>query len=292
MPHDPSLDPYAILRTLRVQRIHAVAPISGGSDTALWRVEHDGVISALRVFRSNQAQVCLREMQALELAAAHSIPVPQARAHGYWHDCPAVLLSWLPGEPLATRLQRQPWRMVRFGRAFGQMQARIHHIIAQPFADEAPTDWITWYQAVDSELAAQLRRLATQSPRLLHLDYHPLNVMVDHVGVSGVLDWANVQTGDPRADVARTYTILVVEPHHAAREPLWYRVARRILAKTWLVGYQSIAGDLRDMPPFFAWAGLVMQADLAPRVDNPNSWWRPQHLAAVQRWTQQWRERV
>jgi aminoglycoside phosphotransferase (APT) family kinase protein len=245
MPHDPSLDPHAILKTLRVPTIHSVVPISGGADTALWRVEHDGMTSALRVFRSNQAHVCLREMQALELAAAHGIPVPQVRAHGYWQERPVVLLSWLPGGPLATRLQRQPWRMPTLGRAFGQMQARMHQITAQPFEHEASTDWITWYQVADAELAATLRRYATQEPYLLHLDYHPLNVMVDHTRVSGVLDWANVRIGDPRADVARTYTILVVEPpSRRVRTALVYRCsspAGAYLAQRVLVGCRYVA---------------------------------------------------
>jgi aminoglycoside phosphotransferase (APT) family kinase protein len=126
----------------------------------------------------------------------------------------------------------------------------------------------------------------------MHLDYHPLNVMTDCSGVSGVLDWANARMGDPRADVARTYTILAVEPHYVGHEPVWYRAVRHLVTHNWLAGYRAVAGKLRDMPLFFAWAGAVMQADLAPRVENPNSWWQPRHMQAVERWTSHWRKQA
>jgi fructosamine-3-kinase len=74
--HDPSLDPYTILKTLGVQTIHAVVPVAGGSDTALWRVEHDQMTSALRVFRATQVPAYLRELARMEVAARHGIPVP------------------------------------------------------------------------------------------------------------------------------------------------------------------------------------------------------------------------
>jgi hypothetical protein len=33
-----------------------------------------------------------------------------------------------------------------------------------------------------------------------------------------------------------------------------------------------------------------MQADLAPRVQNPGSWWQPRHLEQIRRWTERWRQ--
>jgi aminoglycoside phosphotransferase (APT) family kinase protein len=290
MPHDVSLDPYAVLASLGVQTIHSVVRVTGGSDTKLWRVEHDQMTSALRVFHA-QVSTFVRELSAMEIATNHGIPVPLIRAQGYWHERPVVLLSWCSGLPLAAALRQQPWRLLKLSRAFGRMQASIHGIHVAILPNTSPGDWINWYGVVDSGLEARLRQRATRAPHLLHLDYHPLNVMADRSGVSGVIDWANARAGDPRADVARTYTILAVEPH-AVREPVWYRVVRRLLAQHWLAGYQETAGELRDMAPFYAWAGAVMQADLAPRVNNPDSWWQSRHLQAVARWTQQWRQRA
>jgi Ser/Thr protein kinase RdoA (MazF antagonist) len=292
MSASPLPDPYAILKTLGVQTVHAVAQVTGGTDTALWRVEHDHQTSALRVFRSTQGAIYQRELAAMEVAARNGIPVPTIRATAFWHERPAVLLSWCEGYPLAKALRQQPWQLLRLGRTFGQLQAAIHRIHDITLPNTASTDWITWYQAVDRDLEVQLRKHARPVQHLLHLDYHPLNVMMHHHGISCVLDWANARTGDPRADVARTYTILAVEPHFPGREPIWYQLIRRLLAQSWLYGYQTIAGKLSAMPLFFAWAGAVMRSDLAGRVDNPNSWWRPHHLASIERWTQQWRQHI
>ena len=291
MPHDPSLDPHAILKILGVQTIHAIAPVAGGADTAIWRVEHDQITSALRVFRASQAATYLREVRAMELAAQQGIPVPRVRAQAHWHDRPTLLLSWCAGQPLAATLQRQPWRLLRQGRAFGRMQARIHQITVPAPTDVLAADWISWHNTVDAGLAAQLRERAGHTPQLLHLDYHPLNVLMGDRDVTAVLDWANARAGDPRADVARTYAILAVMPHQAAREPLPYRVARRLLAHTWMSGYRAVAGELKDMPLFFAWAGAVMVADLAQRITEPNSWWLNKHMQLVERWTYQSRKR-
>ena len=292
MPHHPALDPHAILKALGVGAVHSLTPVNTGTATAVWRVEHDQVTSALRVFRPDQAPISLRELEAMALATRHHIPVPQVRGQGYWQDCPALLLAWCDGQPLATALQRQPWRLFRLGRAFGQMQAKIHRIPAPALADPSSADWLTWYGAVDPGLEAVLRSRCGHVRQLIHLDYHPLNVMVNRGHVSGVLDWANVRAGDPRGDVARTYAILVVEPHSAGPETLWYRAARRILARVWMAGYRNVAGPLQDMALFFAWAGAVMQADLAPRLHDPNSWWQPRHMGIVQHWTQHWRKRA
>jgi aminoglycoside phosphotransferase (APT) family kinase protein len=292
MPHDPTLDPYAILAALEIRNIHAVSPVAGGADTSIWRVEHDSVTSALRVFRPSQAKTYAREQIAMDEAARHGVAVPIVRASGYWQDRPALLLSWCAGRSLRDTLQESPWRILQLGRAFGRMQAQIHQVQATALAAAPAVDWIGWYNAADAELQARLRASAGHRRQLLHLDYHPLNVLTHATGVSAVLDWANACAGDPRADLARTYTILLVEPHMPGREPLWYRAARRLLAQTWLAGYRSVAGPLLDMPMFFAWAGAVMAADLAPRVDDPQSWWQPAHLERIRRWTRRWRERV
>ncbi len=196
------------------------------------------------------------------------------------------------GAHAARHAQESPLRVLRLGRAFGRTQAQIHKVQASALAAAPATDWIGWHNAADADLQAKLRARAGHRQQLLHLDYHPLNVLIGANEVTAVLDWANASVGDPRADLARTYTILLVEPNMPGHEPLWYRVARRLLARTWLAGYRSMAGTPLDMPMFFAWAGAVMAADLAPRVNDPQSWWQPTHLEHIRRWTERWRARV
>ena len=120
--------------------------------------------------------------------------------------------------------------------------------------------------------------------RLLHLDYHPLNVMTDGRRMTAVLDWANARVGDPRADVARSHSILAIEPSWP-RGP-YIAAFRQILARAYLRGYEQVAGPLGDLAPFYAWAGAVMLRDLAPRAARAGSDLR---LDRVRRWTDRWK---
>jgi aminoglycoside phosphotransferase (APT) family kinase protein len=292
MPFDPALKPAAILATLGITDPTAITPVSGGADTALWRVEQGSTIYALRVFRPEQLGTYQREMMAMEAAHNAQLPVPSIHAAGLWHERPALLLSWCPGVPLWEAVRRQPWRIRLLGRAFGRMQAAIHQVNAPVPWQQQRTDWINWAGSDVPLLQAALERVGGHAAALLHLDYHPLNVLTDGTRITAILDWANARAGDPRADAARTYTILVVEPHMPGRQPLAQRIARRLLAWSWRRGYEQVAGRLSNMAPFYAWAGSAMVHDLAPRVANPESWWQPRHLERIQRWAIAWQQRA
>ena len=56
-----------------------------------------------------------------------------------------------------------------------------------------------------TERAPKFRRSPVS---LVHMDYHPLNVMVDGVRVTGVIDWVNTDVGDRHLDAAMTAVIL------------------------------------------------------------------------------------
>ncbi len=65
---------------------------------------------------------------------------------------------------------------------------------------------------------AQLFREAP--PSIVHMDYHPLNVMVRGMRVTGVIDWANADVGDRHLDAAMTAVIL---SSWALETPRWMR---------------------------------------------------------------------
>ncbi|MGN6809679.1 MAG: phosphotransferase family protein [Thermomicrobiales bacterium] len=286
---DSALDPAAILQALGVaDGVTAIAPVGGGWDTALWRVERKGAAYALRVFRPEQAATCRREVAATR-AAPPDVPVPAIHAVGSWRDRPALLLAWCPGQPLLAALRAAPWRARTLAYHFGQTQARLH---AAPTPDlgELPDAWLAMAGLDDPPLQARLR--AVQAPRaaLLHLDYHPLNVMVAGTSVSGVLDWANARTGDPRADLARTATILRLAPLPPGTPPLLATLLLRTVERHWRRGYRAVAAPVGGMAPFYAWAGAVMLADLAPKLGRPGIWLEPRHLEPIRRWTARWRQ--
>jgi aminoglycoside phosphotransferase (APT) family kinase protein len=284
------LDPIAILASLDFPNVDSTERVTGGADTVIWCVQQGNNNYALRLFRPEQAQTCEREIAAMTTAHAGSVTVPDVIRRGLWENRPVLLLSWITGQPLAHALRSQPLRGWSLGTAFGQMQAAIHRLNPPPHFD--PTAWIEW--AGDDETAKKNRLydLKSRQTKLLHLDYHPLNVMADKSTISGVLDWANAQAGDPRADFARTYTILRVEPYTPIGDSLSMAFLRRLLERAWRTGYLRAGGALDDMPLFYAWAGAVMLRDLSPRIGKSGFWLQSQHLDSVRRWTTAWKRRA
>ena len=68
-----------------------------------------------------------------------------------------------------------------------------------------------------TERAPRFRRSADS---LVHMDYHPLNVMVQGARVTGVIDWVNTDVGDRHLDAAMTAVIL---SSSAMENPRWMR---------------------------------------------------------------------
>src|SRR5258708_33303103 len=102
------------------------------------------------------------------------------------------------------------------------MQAAIHVVPAPDLLRQQPEAWIAWKCEAEQTLQDRLHHLRLDGVALLHLDYHPRNVLTDGKQITGIVDWTNAHAGDPRADAARTVSILRVDP--GARTPLLQRL--------------------------------------------------------------------
>lgn len=253
-------DPLAILSALGVEA-DAVERVTGGLDTLLWRVEA-GERYALRVFTASQVETAAKEETVMALARRAGVPAPEVVTSGSWNDLPALLLSWCPGRPVAEVLRREPWRGWQVGVLVGREQARLHRVEGVP--DELPAattgepeSWIGL--AGDALVAEALAELPLRHDALIHLDYHPGNVIVDGDRVSGILDWANARLGDPRADLARTETLVRLA---TGGSPVT-TFASRLFLRGWRHGYRETLADPEAMPLFHAWASALTVRDLA-----------------------------
>lgn len=278
------LAPLEILQTLGINGMPLVTPVQGGFDMAMWKVEYDGQVSALRVFRAGAHEDCEHERSVMEATRAAGLPVPEVQNAGVWQDRPVLLLSWLAGRTVDDELRARPWRLWSLGIAFGRMQAKIHAVSAPILLRLQPDAWIIWKCEGEQTLQDCLHHLSSEKAALLHLDYHPRNVLTDGKQITGIVDWTNSQAGDPRADAARTISILRCDP--LARKPLMRRLTLRIFELAWRSGYQREHGRLKEMPLFYAWAGTVLQHDQVQRYKD-----RLHELAPARRWTDKWKAR-
>jgi aminoglycoside phosphotransferase (APT) family kinase protein len=112
-----------------------------------------------------------REAEVMEHARAHGYPVP-----GVVHVLDdALVLERVDGRTMLADLRRRPWAIASHARTLAELHAQLHEI---PFEGE----------------------------RLIHLDFHPDNVLLSSRGPV-VIDWANSRAGEPALDVAMTWVI-------------------------------------------------------------------------------------
>jgi aminoglycoside phosphotransferase (APT) family kinase protein len=126
-----------------------------------------------------------REARTLEYMEAHGYPVPrveEVRAGGT-----EIVMERLAGPMMMDAMSRGPRPMLANARLLADLHDQLHEI---PAPD--------WLPAIDSGPGAD---------RVLHLDLHPMNVMMTTRGPV-VIDWPNARRGNPLTDVGFTYVLL------------------------------------------------------------------------------------
>jgi aminoglycoside phosphotransferase (APT) family kinase protein len=290
-----ALDPQAVLRSLGYPEVEALEPVLGGWETSLWRfLTPDGERHALRVYPGpERASGARNEEAALRACAAAGVPAPAVQATGQWEGRPVLVLSWCPGRTCLAAMLRRPWSTWRLGLSLGRQQARIHRVPPPSVLLEgAPDSWLAKAGLQCPEVFDLVRRMGLSTGSLIHLDYHPLNVLTDKGRITGVVDWPNAGAGDPRADFARTATLLLTAsaPPGPARLPVG--AARRLFYLAWRRGYASDAGPLGDLAPLMAWAGATRLQDLEYARSQPQSWASQEDFVAPRRWVEHWKRRA
>ena len=175
-------------------------------------------------------------------------------------------MDWIPGRPIVEVLMAHPEAVHPLGMAFGRIQTVIHTLKVPAFVTYETEIWLI--PATDEEKRLMQRIASVNGGArgvLLHLDYHPLNVLTDGHAITAVLDWANAAQGDPRLDIARTLSILQLEGRRPGSILADYQEALTAFERGWLAGYEQEAGKLGALFIFKALAGLRMIRDFSGR---------------------------
>jgi aminoglycoside phosphotransferase (APT) family kinase protein len=292
---DGGIDPRAVLHSLGYGEVEALEPVLGGWETSLWRfATSDGRLHALRVYPGPQhARGTRNEEAALRACMVAGVPAPAVEVTGQWEGRPTLVLSWCPGRTCLAAMLRRPWSMWRIGLSLGRQQARIHRVPPpSDLLEGAPEYWLAKAALQCPEVFDRVRRMALSTGSLIHLDYHPLNVLTDKGRITGVLDWPNAGAGDPRADFARTATLLLTSSSPPGPSRLPIGAARRLFYLAWRRGYASEAGPLGDLAPLMAWAGATRLQDLEYARSRPQSWAGEEDFVAARRWVERWKRRA
>lgn len=208
----------------------------------------------LRFYQGTQADdKGRREHTTMERLFAVGYPVPRPYVYEADHaaiGAPFLILERLAGGPLfATRSFPQAFKTFSLGFfGFVRAQVRLHKLNPGapelrdiPHAFETPaappgTPLLDRVLAIVADrvergplpgLKDALARLAPRAgayrvaePSILHLDYHPLNAVVQGTHLRGIIDWVNTDVGDRHLDAAMTAAIL---SSSALEHPRWMR---------------------------------------------------------------------
>ncbi len=126
------------------------------------------------------------EARTMRYVAEHGYPVPHiedVRADGT-----EIIMERIDGPIMVDALVRPPWKLGDQLGLLADLHDQLHEIPAPDWLPAMP----------DSDAAAN---------RVLHLDLHPLNVIMSPRGPI-VVDWPNARGGDPMVDVAVSYALI------------------------------------------------------------------------------------
>ena len=120
----------------------------------------------------------------MDYVRSQGFPVPAVREVGA--DGLDMVLERIDGPDMVAVLGKRPWEIRRQGRLLADLHRRLHELTVPDWLPDAPVG---------------------RGDRLLHLDLHPLNVMMSPTGPV-VIDWANACRGDPNIDVAVAWVLM------------------------------------------------------------------------------------
>ncbi len=292
------LEPHAVLESLGIKGKVTLEKIPFGAETDVWKITHEEKAYALRVFRSGEGAKQQREVAALKAAKYAGILVPEVIAKSVWQDRAVLLLSWLPGKMLVLELtvQNNLERVQMLAEKFGQTLAAIHQVTAPKELRRETNAWVKLAGAEELELQERLLSLPLRTDALLHMDFHPLNVMLEGDIITGVLDWAGATAGDPRADFARFVTIAKLgpvspRPNAPAKTPEEAELRQHVI-KAFAKGYREINDLGDDMALFYAWAGAALYHNVSSKIGKAGESVQAHHLVPVKKWLNTWKRRA
>lgn len=198
--------------------------VDAGWDNAMFRL---GESLAVRLPRRAIAATLLEKEQYWlpQLAKQFPIAIPVPQRIGLpnslypWHWS---VVPWLPGQTAdeirlnADHAQqfalflkalhvaapdnapKNPFRGVPLIQRVTMLNERLQRIETQT-AMIAPTLRSLWHQAVDAPIDVELT--------WIHGDLHPRNILVNNIGITGVIDWGDLAVGDRATDLAALWCL-------------------------------------------------------------------------------------
>lgn len=142
-----------------------------------------------------------------------------------------LVMERIDGPTMLALGSSRPWLVRRLARELAELHIALHRLPAPGWVTASPCG---------------------PGDRLLHLDLHPLNILVSPNGPV-VIDWTNAASGDPSTDVAMTWALVAAGSVPSRRvEAAVIGLGRKVLLHAFLEPFdrQALAAALG---PVVAW---------------------------------------
>lgn len=208
-------------------------PIGSGWDNVMMRLGDDLLVRLPR--RAVAVPLIEHEQRWLPMLARKlPIPVPapiRVGRPGEGYPWPWSIAPWLPGKSadLEPPHPDEATRLAAFLAALHQPAppaAPVNPVRGVPLSSRADatgermqrlttrTDLIT--ARVAEVWLAALTAPMPDTPRWLHGDLHPRNILVERGRISGIIDWGDINGGDVATDLAALWMLFEKHPRQAA----------------------------------------------------------------------------
>jgi aminoglycoside phosphotransferase (APT) family kinase protein len=172
--------------------------LASGRDADIYEY---GVGAVLR--RARDGRSLEREARTMSYVRDQGYPVPAVEEIS--DDGSDLVMERIEGPSMVAAISRAPWSVLRQADTLAELHLRLHDLAAPEFLYPAPVG---------------------EGDRLLHMDLHPLNVLIGPGGPV-VIDWTNAVRGDPSVDVGLAWVLMsageVPERAVVARLLVWGR---------------------------------------------------------------------
>ena len=136
--------------------------------------------------RSREGYSMASQAKAMTYLRDQGYPVPAVEEIS--DDGSEMVLERIEGPSMVDAISKAPWSVRRQARTLADLHARLHEVTAPDFLRRAPV-------------------ANSEGDRVLHMDLHPLNVIVSPKGPF-VIDWSNACRGDPLIDVGVAWVLM------------------------------------------------------------------------------------
>lgn len=168
------------------------------------------------------------EHEARLMAFLHDLGYPVPAVDEVSDDGTDLVMERIEGPSMVQALASAPWTVRRHGRVLGELHRRLHDLPPPDFLDPAPVG---------------------AGDRLVHLDLHPLNVLIGARGPV-VIDWTGASVGDADVDVGLAWALMSCGQIPGGRvAAALLGLGRSLLVNAFLAGFDrsEIAAKLRTV---------------------------------------------